>query len=696
VKGAAASADGAAAAQGLLMRGRLGAARAACARARREAAALSEAGKICDAHRSLAGALLAAGDRVGAEHALCRARWGAWRRKGDWDFYYVGSLEVAAGDLCAAEQSLPLTKHDSYVRSRLVRAWLRVGNAARALRLAAGAKTPRQRVSCYLAIAGQQLELGDRPAARATLRMAVKEAADPSKVSRYYRDGLRSSLASALLEAGLAAEARAQFELIGSRSSRRSCSQALARIHARAGESAAARGYLQLAGGLAARESDYTRYCNRLESARTLHAIGDRRAARRELAEAVKALAELDTSGYYSPPEIDLAGVQALLGDARRARRTALAIADLRKRYDALIAIARGQAEIGETRDCLRTLIYAEKQRTGRTPGSAPAHAVRAVVSGLTRHRKPGIARTLAAGIAEDRLRAQALCVVVNAQLAAGKIEAAVGLAREMPAAGVAVHAARRAIVTRALADGKLGQAVKVCAAIADPGFRDWTLSDIARHQARRGDLAGARRSSALISDPRMAALSWSLIAEEQLSAGGREAAAAGLKAARLAAGKIRDVPERSAALARVARALRAAGDGQAAEKVLAAASKAAGQLPEGAGRVWARRAVAGTGLPPGAAGPDGAGRDKKLLALRRKEFDAWVSRIKQYLKAEVFQDPQGRLRGIKAKSRNAEDAVSSILGDVRGLCDQLDKLQAMEQAWVTRRGTAAGGDAGE
>ncbi len=677
----------------LLQDGKLSEARLAYQRAKREAAGLTEAGRIFDVHRSLAYAFRNTGGRLGADDALHKLRWGASLRSGDWDYYHVGSLETSLGDLRGAAKSLPLSKYGSYVRTSLCHAWLAAGMPDQALRLVPGMKTPRGRINSYCSIAKGQLSFGDRSRAQATLRLAVKEAADGSKINKYYRDSVRGTLASALLKAGERAAAGRQFELIKSKSNRRSTSLVLARICAEQGDAKSAERYVILAEQLAAKESESTRFSTYLGLARILHLTGDGNRARRALAAAVKMLAKLETSGSYSPPEGKLAAVQALLGDARRGRKSAESIYDLRKKYRALVGVGKAQAESGDLKGALKTLAYAEKYRVGRAARVAPPRLVSQVVSHLVARKKIEEAKIAAAGIVDAKIKANAYGVIMAAELKAKKFKAAMSTAGDIPAGSIAAFRAWHLIAKSALARGDASAAKSACANIADSGFKTWTLIDIAQYQARKGDYESAAKTAPELPGLEARSLAYVLIAEEQAAVGKGDGAKASLKLARSAAEGVKPAYARARALARVGHGLREAGVAAGAKEVMAAAEAAASAVAEEARRAWARRAIKSSRPQPvaAAAGAEIAKRDKELREFRKKEFGAWQSRIKYNMNKDIYKDPAGFMRALKAKNKSAEDAVSSILRNVGYMRDELEKLQSMEMEWAAKRKAAAG-----
>jgi hypothetical protein len=656
------------------------------------AAELTEAGKILDTHRSLAGTLAVNGDLVGAEEALYRMRWGASVRGGSWDYYYVGNQEVSLRRFRSARESMALSQYGYYVQNTLCTALINAGDTAGSLELAAACKTSERRCQAYTAIASRQLTRGDRTGALSTLALAERAAGEKSSLRQYRRDSALSGLVAVLAKAGQFEKAQDILKQLHYSSNRRGRTLDIARAYAKGGNRKAVERLLKKVKTLVASESDSTRFNACLECAQVSQLLGDRSAARRAASEAARLLSKMEGSSSYSPPAASLARVQALLGDARKARKTAEAIPDLGKKYRAIIAIGRVQAEAGDIEGALKTMAYAERYRTGKAARTASSYALGQVLGALLSKDKIDLARSTAERIDDQERKLGALSQIAYAELKAGKLDAAMSTIAGIPADNVVAVRAYRGFALDALGRGNVAAARSAAAKITDPAIKDRTMADLAQYQAIKGDVPAARKTVAGIAGAEERSMAYCLIAQEELAVAKAAGAKQSCKLALVAAESVKGSYATVRALARVGHLLREAGAEAEAEAVMAKAQAAAGKIKEQPLQVWARRRIAAARPTPGTTGASASGKSQALRELGVKEFNAWTSYIRYSLKREVYKDPEGFLRSVKAKNKDASGMVYDILYNTGYMCNALEKLQGMEKQWAAKRKAVTAG----
>jgi hypothetical protein len=341
---------------------------------------------------------------------------------------------------------------------------------------------------------------------------------------------------------------------------------------------------------------------------------------RRHFSAALKTARRIEKVEQRAEALVAIAKAQAEAGERERARETfsaaletAQGIEDAWRRALALVAIAKAQVEAGERERGRETFSAALETAQGIEGAWERAEALVAIAKAQAEAGDFSAALETALGIEWAGRRAEALGAIAKAQAEAGErereretfsaaLETAQGIEdawrRAMALVGIAKAQAEAG--ERERARETFSTALATAQGIEDAEDRASVLVAIAKAQAEAGERERAREtfSAALetaqgIEEAGGCALALVAIAKAQAGAGEREGARETFSAALETALGIEDAKDRAAVLVAIAEAQAAAGEREGARETFSAALETARGIEEAGRRVGALVAIA-------------------------------------------------------------------------------------------------------
>ena len=288
------------------------------------------------------------------------------------------------------------------------------------------------------------------------------------------------------------------------------------------------------------------------------------------------------------------------------ALKTARRIEKVEQRAEALVAIAKAQAEAGERERARETFSAALETAQGIEEAGGCALAIVAIAKAQAEAGEFSAALETAQGIKDAWRRAMALVGIAKAQAEAGEreraretfsaaLETAQGIEdawrRAMALVGIAKAQAEAG--ERERARETFSAALETARGIKDAWRRAMALVAIAKAQAEAGDFSAALRTARRIEEAWWRAEALVAIAKAQAEAGERERARETFSAALETAKGIEDAWRRAMALVGIAKAQAEAGERERARETFSAALETAQGIEEAWRRVEALGAIA-------------------------------------------------------------------------------------------------------